>query len=502
MVDESPSQKRVYLAFAERFEDLLSDKLYAVVAFGALLSWIWMSLVKGNPAFMNGEVDDVSVGLVLGSFTVALLAFALVRSLDALLSRRALWLGAGGLAWGSCLFLMLAFYGIVPLEPMLHLTLVRCLMVVLGVSSAILVECCAVAFACLRPASAAVGFFFSCVIMATLCGVIGLCKSVGGRMVEGALFCLLPLFAAMLLVRAAPTLGERLALLPEGPEKFAKGYREMCLAFGVFFFALSAKAAMEPSHEFHSASDISFAGILVLSFALFYCVGIKRHPVGVFRLLKIAYGIAVLVLTVCVALAPLSLDPYLSIAFHADCMVLIMVLWLLVAFVGNRNEVYVCKVVGIAFASAAFGLVVGWLFGEAAYAFLGHSRGYISVGIACATAVFSTMGFSSSSFPYLTTSGKGAQKMQRAHEPEPVAVDYNRLLADEAGLSAREYEVFELLMVGHNATSVASELTISYHTARSHVRNIYAKLNVHSRTELLEALKEFSEQYDARQQNA
>ncbi|MEE0705792.1 MAG: helix-turn-helix transcriptional regulator, partial [Adlercreutzia sp.] len=61
--------------------------------------------------------------------------------------------------------------------------------------------------------------------------------------------------------------------------------------------------------------------------------------------------------------------------------------------------------------------------------------------------------------------------------------------------------VFELLMVGHNATSVASELTISYHTARSHVRNIYAKLNVHSRTELLEALKEFSEQYDARQQN-
>lgn len=63
------------------------------------------------------------------------------------------------------------------------------------------------------------------------------------------------------------------------------------------------------------------------------------------------------------------------------------------------------------------------------------------------------------------------------------------------GLSAREYEVLVLLLDGHNATSIAKRLVVSYHTARSHIRNICAKLDVHSKAELLEYCCTFPETY-------
>lgn len=54
-----------------------------------------------------------------------------------------------------------------------------------------------------------------------------------------------------------------------------------------------------------------------------------------------------------------------------------------------------------------------------------------------------------------------------------------------AGLTARESEVFELLLKGHNEKLIAEELCISYHTVRCYTRHIYEKLDIHSRQDLL-----------------
>jgi len=55
-------------------------------------------------------------------------------------------------------------------------------------------------------------------------------------------------------------------------------------------------------------------------------------------------------------------------------------------------------------------------------------------------------------------------------------------------LSAREIEVL-LLLERHLATDeIATELGISEHTVRSHVKSLLAKLDVSSRREALEAL--------------
>jgi DNA-binding NarL/FixJ family response regulator len=50
-------------------------------------------------------------------------------------------------------------------------------------------------------------------------------------------------------------------------------------------------------------------------------------------------------------------------------------------------------------------------------------------------------------------------------------------------LSSREKEVLNLLGEGNNYKEIAEELFISVDTVRHHIRNIYKKLHVHSRSE-------------------
>ena len=55
-----------------------------------------------------------------------------------------------------------------------------------------------------------------------------------------------------------------------------------------------------------------------------------------------------------------------------------------------------------------------------------------------------------------------------------------------AGLSERESEIAMLLLRGYPYKLIASRLFISESTVKSHVQNIYGKLGIHSRTELIE----------------
>jgi LuxR family maltose regulon positive regulatory protein len=53
-------------------------------------------------------------------------------------------------------------------------------------------------------------------------------------------------------------------------------------------------------------------------------------------------------------------------------------------------------------------------------------------------------------------------------------------------LSERELEVLRLLTTHLSSTQIAEELYISANTVRSHIKNIYSKLNVHSRKEAVQ----------------
>jgi DNA-binding CsgD family transcriptional regulator len=62
-------------------------------------------------------------------------------------------------------------------------------------------------------------------------------------------------------------------------------------------------------------------------------------------------------------------------------------------------------------------------------------------------------------------------------------------IAEKASLSSREKEVFELIARGRSAPSISESLFVSENTVRTHSKNIYRKLQIHSKQELLDILE-------------
>jgi DNA-binding NarL/FixJ family response regulator len=54
--------------------------------------------------------------------------------------------------------------------------------------------------------------------------------------------------------------------------------------------------------------------------------------------------------------------------------------------------------------------------------------------------------------------------------------------SDGYDLSVREKEILGFLVDGLSKKQIAEKIFLSHHTVDSHIRNIYAKLEVHSRS--------------------
>lgn len=64
--------------------------------------------------------------------------------------------------------------------------------------------------------------------------------------------------------------------------------------------------------------------------------------------------------------------------------------------------------------------------------------------------------------------------------------------AQEFRLTVRELEVLELISAGESNASIAKLLGISYHTVRSHMRSLAAKLGTHTRATMEDCGQELS----------
>lgn len=61
-------------------------------------------------------------------------------------------------------------------------------------------------------------------------------------------------------------------------------------------------------------------------------------------------------------------------------------------------------------------------------------------------------------------------------------------LVDHYGLTPREREILVLTLLGHDSPTIAGELALSDNTVRTHRKNLYRKLGVHSKRELIQLL--------------
>ncbi|CBL43850.1 Probable regulator, LuxR family [gamma proteobacterium HdN1] len=83
------------------------------------------------------------------------------------------------------------------------------------------------------------------------------------------------------------------------------------------------------------------------------------------------------------------------------------------------------------------------------------------------------------------------QSGPKAVQPIQISAANSEVSAVLNGLTARQNEVLSLLKSGASTTEIGDRLGISLATVRNHIQGIFARLGVHSRTEMLAVLHGF-----------
>lgn len=178
--------------------------------------------------------------------------------------------------------------------------------------------------------------------------------------------------------------------------------------------------------------------------------------------------------------------------------------WCMLAFVAHQKRIEPLRVYGVGYGLFMLGELAGCLLvllvAPAVHA-AGVATAFFMVLVAAAL-LAALIGFSGSDLMELTSSAEDEKPLSDALAAEISTAARPALggvrafdaavseLTQRAGLSARESEVLALLAKGLSNDRVAEELFISRNTVRTHAQNLYAKLNVHSRQELMSVVND------------
>ena len=193
-----------------------------------------------------------------------------------------------------------------------------------------------------------------------------------------------------------------------------------------------------------------------------------------------------------------------SIAYN----LFILMVWCLLANVANRTDLSYVRVFGWGRGASAAGTTVGWFAGASLAPVLVENPSNmvaLAMGMVFVLLVVSMVILNERAIGMALRKTRNAQTDQgtgdffpsgRGPEGAGGASDGDgapregawtkscNALAEQAGLSLRERDVLFLLGKGYTIEYIAGELGISFNTAKSHIRNVYAKAGVHSKQEL------------------
>lgn len=183
------------------------------------------------------------------------------------------------------------------------------------------------------------------------------------------------------------------------------------------------------------------------------------------------------------------------------------VLWCILAFVVYQRRISAVLVFGLGYGVFMVGSGAGWLAGVHLFPQIAVTANSIVLFSALAFAVLACafVLFSEKEFDRLfKPGGEGEATLDDLlgdELPSPQADDEAHgkkgrfglaidALAEEAGLSKREKDVLRCLAMGYDAGATAKRLQVSWNTVRTHTRNVYAKLDIHARQELIALVDE------------
>ncbi|WP_143412196.1 helix-turn-helix transcriptional regulator [Arabiibacter massiliensis] len=178
-----------------------------------------------------------------------------------------------------------------------------------------------------------------------------------------------------------------------------------------------------------------------------------------------------------------------------------MLVWLVVLAVGRRNLLALLPTYALVRFMSAVGTDVGAVAGHTTNDIVGTNGDaamLIAEVVLFAFVAFLWLGFRRFSFSETIrgvvgmgapTPREEAPAAEPAVEPGSSIEERCARLGEEHGLTERETEIFAMLARGRNGQFVMEHYVVSRNTVKSHVKHIYAKLDVHSQQELIDLVE-------------
>jgi DNA-binding CsgD family transcriptional regulator len=217
---------------------------------------------------------------------------------------------------------------------------------------------------------------------------------------------------------------------------------------------------------------------------LLWCVFARHISISLSRLLQIAL-LAVITALLFISLFGSTTSPISVAATTNARTAIIILLWLSLALLARRSSYHPYIVFGIGWALYMLSIAAGMLIGQAieAATVSAASFGLNLVYFLVVSTVFA-----------LLLRNEGQTKLLSSAEDERQVLDLAFIDArcEEIGashrLTRREVEVMQMICKGRSKSHIAQAFSISEHTVSGYAKNLYTKLDVHSKQDLLSLL--------------
>ena len=182
--------------------------------------------------------------------------------------------------------------------------------------------------------------------------------------------------------------------------------------------------------------------------------------------------------------------------------VFILIVWCLLIELAGRTTLGAVRVFGFGRGASALATTLGWaiaLFADQMFGNLASFYTVFFVVMAVAMLVVLVLIFNEQtvSAALQKTLRHEVEVSKASNESErngDIGLDFGnnpwtvacQQIASEHQLTARESEVYSLLAKGRSVSYIADELVIAQSTVKGYTKNVYAKIGVHSRQELID----------------
>ncbi len=219
------------------------------------------------------------------------------------------------------------------------------------------------------------------------------------------------------------------------------------------------------------------------------------------------YSFVMVAAVAVVAFVPLfgAADWGWSIVVSFVSVVFEFVLWCILSFLVFQKRVSPVFAFGFGYGGFMLGSAIGWIVGIWCIPLVSDPAARLGIYLVMATidllCVFVL--FSEKDFDRLFEPLEGEDSLQSLFDNEKASLEVEEEgsqqsekkgrfsqaiegLVEEFRLTPREADVLRQLAMGYGADAAAEHIGVSWNTVRTHTRNIYVKLDVHSRQELMD----------------